>query len=157
MDEFVSLNEKLGISVDDRGLVLSYLHPAREKTIRGKRLGLNYTKEGLLEQFKRNEVEFKERPGLKQHLGEKLPNFHEDRKTPPLLGGEGFPFLKGREYILIKEDNRWENIKQRNGRKIGTTGSLIEFVANHKNLSVLQALSRITGNNRLLLYYYPPL
>jgi len=58
--------------------------------------------------------------------------------------------LRGREHILIK-DNKWENTKQKKGRAIGTRGSLVEFVANHKRLSRLGAMYEITGNKGLLV------
>lgn len=63
---------------------------------------------------------------------------------------DGSYTLKGREKILIR-GNRWENTETRRGNKVGTTGSLIELVANHKNLSLLESISEITGNKNLLL------
>ncbi len=52
--------------------------------------------------------------------------------------------LKGKDYVIIK-DYEWINRKNR------TTGSLIELVASHKNMTFLQAVADITCNPKLLL------
>ncbi len=63
---------------------------------------------------------------------------------------DGSYTIKGREHILIK-GNKWENIKTKKGRKVGTQGTLIEFVANHKDVNLLESIALITGNERLHL------
>lgn len=52
--------------------------------------------------------------------------------------------LKGREFVELG-DFEWVNKRNR------TKGSLIEFVAVHKNMTHLQAIAHINGNPRLLI------
>ncbi len=52
--------------------------------------------------------------------------------------------LAGREYVTVSE-REWSNKKNR------TKGSLIEFVAAHKGMTFIQAISEINKNPRLLL------
>jgi len=58
--------------------------------------------------------------------------------------GEGKTVLKGREFVEV-EDFGWVNTRNR------TKGSLIEFVAAHKDMTHLQAIAHINGNPRLLI------
>lgn len=58
--------------------------------------------------------------------------------------GDGKMVLKGREFVEV-EDFGWVNTRNR------TKGSLIEFVAAHKDMTHLQAVAHITGNPRLLI------
>ena len=57
---------------------------------------------------------------------------------------EGKSVLKGREFVEV-EDFGWVNTRNR------TKGSLIEFVAAHKDMTHLQAIAHINGNPRLLI------
>lgn len=57
---------------------------------------------------------------------------------------EGRFTLKGRPFVDVSE---FEWVNKRNKTK----GSLIEFVAAHKNLSLLQSVAEINGNKRLLI------
>ncbi len=52
--------------------------------------------------------------------------------------------MKGKEFVVISEFEFKNN-------KNGTRGSLIDLVAAHKNISLLQAVAHINGNNRLRL------
>lgn len=52
--------------------------------------------------------------------------------------------IKGREFVVVSE------FEFRN-RKNGTRGSLIDLVAAHKKISLLQAVAHINGNQRLAL------
>ena len=63
---------------------------------------------------------------------------------------DGTHTLKGRENILI-ENNRWRNTRSVKRKPLNTQGQLLEFVANHRDISSLQALAHITGNNRVLV------
>jgi len=59
-------------------------------------------------------------------------------------GEDGAYRLKDREHVVLREF-QWTNTKN------GTTGSLIDLVAAHKNLTFLQSIAEINGNPRLLL------
>lgn len=52
--------------------------------------------------------------------------------------------LKGRDHVILKE-TEWVNTRNK------TSGNLIDLVAAHKNLTLLQAVAEINGNPRLLL------
>jgi len=52
--------------------------------------------------------------------------------------------LKGREHVIVKE-TEWMNVRNK------TSGNLIDFVAAHKNLTLLQSVAEINNNPRLLL------
>ena len=60
------------------------------------------------------------------------------------LNGKGETVLNGREHVVIN-GNRWTNTKNK------TTGSLIEFVSFHDEITYLGAISKITGNKNLFL------
>ncbi len=63
---------------------------------------------------------------------------------PYLENKKGETVLKKREYVVIN-GNRWVNTQNK------TTGSLIELVSLHSDVSFLSAISKITGNKNLLL------
>ena len=63
---------------------------------------------------------------------------------PWITNQKGDRVLKGREHVVIN-GNRWMNAKNR------TTGSLIELVSLHDDISFLGAIAKITGNDHLLL------
>ncbi len=79
-----------------------------------------------------------------------IPEYCERNGIALNKNEDGSFTIKGREHILIK-GTEWENVKIRNGRKVGTKGSLIEFVANYKKITLTESLAEITGNKRLLL------
>src|SRR6202034_4064749 len=52
--------------------------------------------------------------------------------------------FKGKEFVTVSDFEFTNN-------KNGTRGSLIDLVAAHKNLTLIQAVAHINGNSRLLL------
>jgi hypothetical protein len=60
------------------------------------------------------------------------------------LNGEGRTVLKRRPFVLVT-DNEWVNSKNK------TRGTLIEFVAAHRQTTFIKAIAEINGNPRLLL------
>ncbi len=220
LDEFVQTLLSFGVVVEDRGKVLTFFHPDRSQGIRDRRLGENYTKEGLDAQFRRVRNDIEQRPGLFEDIARKAAEFdlrrgfvgdsggfpfppgghqkfakpdraqergsrnqgleiHQDdnhfgstryllrdiiestrsasvvdycraNKIGLIANQDGSYCLKGRAFILIR-DTKWESTKEKNGARVGGGGGLLEFVANHKHVSHIEALSIITGNDRLLL------
>ena len=63
---------------------------------------------------------------------------------PWVTNPKGEVVLKGREHVVIN-GNQWTNTKNK------TTGSLIELVSLHDDISFLRAILKITGNEHLLL------
>jgi hypothetical protein len=66
------------------------------------------------------------------------------QKIPFITNSSGDTVLKGREHIVIN-GTRWTNTKNK------TTGSLIELVSLHDDVSFLGAISKITDNKNLML------
>jgi len=73
-----------------------------------------------------------------------IPKYCKERNIPLVQRPDGKTVLKGREFVEISEFS-WRNTRNR------TEGSLIEFVAAHQNLSILQAVAKINYHPRLLL------
>lgn len=67
-----------------------------------------------------------------------------------VVNEDGSHRLKGRPHILIS-GNEWKSTKEKNGKRVGGGGGLLEFVVNHQKISEIEALAKITGNDRLLL------
>lgn len=65
-------------------------------------------------------------------------------KIPLMTNEKGQTVIKGKEFVVVSH-LQFENTKN------GTYGSIIDLVAAHKNLSLLQAVSHINRNDRLLL------
>jgi hypothetical protein len=61
-----------------------------------------------------------------------------------MTNAKGETVLKGREHVVVKD---FETVNRKNG----VPGSLIDFVAAHHNLTLIQAAAKITSNPRLLL------
>ena len=57
----------------------------------------------------------------------------------------GRKVIKGREHVVLLSDTSWKNSRN------GSEGTLIDFVSNHHQESILRAVSRINNNPRLLL------
>ncbi|MBT4761077.1 MAG: relaxase/mobilization nuclease domain-containing protein [Bdellovibrionaceae bacterium] len=68
----------------------------------------------------------------------------KQNKIKTTLDDKGQRVLKGREHIVINGSS-WKNTKNK------TVGSLIEFVAFKDDSSYLSAISKITGNTKLML------
>lgn len=67
----------------------------------------------------------------------------KQNKIALTTNNKGETILKGREYVVVKE---FETVNRRNG----VPGSLIDFVAAHHNITLMQAVAKITNNPRLL-------
>lgn len=221
LDDFISTLGSMGFQVEDRGKVLTYFHPNREKGIRDRRIGENYNKEGLNERFELNRKVYEQRPELRALLREQIGllydgagNFVRDASKFPFAPGghqrfekrssperaevaregkdrsayphdlgpyrgflarhidatrslsivdycdknrialnpndDGSYRLRGREHILIR-GTTWESTKEKKGVRVGGQGGLLEFVQNHRDLSVMGALAELTGNKSFLL------
>ncbi len=214
-DEYVSLLNELSVQVGMTQKTITYYYRGHEKGIRGKKLGSNYDKSGLIEKFKSNDELFEKQPQVRRKIRDAVSNFRDGKRN--LFGASGSlqtlrgdtkedkaktqktydrannrPYrsylpsdhalrgsvipvseirkvsnsdilkycekhniacktnkrgetvLKGREHVVIS-GNRWINTKNK------TTGSLIELVSLHEDVSFLGAISKITDNKNLLL------
>lgn len=155
-----SLEEKLRTLVDDRGNVVGDtsdfpFHPGGHqeftKAYGGEQrfipsLGLEESKENHLADAIFHAVH----SSLIFAQSQSIPEYCKRNGIALNQNEDGSHTLRGREHILIR-GTEWENIKIRNGKKVGTKGSLIEFVANYKKMSIMESLAEITGNKRLLL------
>ena len=214
-DEYVSILNELSVQVAITEKTITYYYHGHEKGIRGRKLGANYNKPGLIEKFKSNDELFEKQPQVRRKIRDGISNFRDGKRD--LLGAsnslqtlrgdtkedkaktcktysginhhsrrsylpsdhalrgsiipvseirkasnsdileycktyniayitnkKGEYVLKGREHVVIS-GNRWTNTKNK------TTGSLIELVSLHDNISFLGAISKITDNKNLLL------
>ncbi len=94
----------LGITIDDRGKVVTYHHPSRKKGVRDRALGTNYEKGGLNEQFEKNRKEFTERPGLEPFLRGEVKRLF-DREGNLVGNSSEFPFAPGGHQRFEKRAN----------------------------------------------------
>ena len=214
-DEYVGILNELSIQVGLTEKTITYYYTGHEKGIRGRKLGSNYNKSGLIEKFKSNDELFEKQPQLRRKIRDGISDFrdgrrdlldasnsrsifrrdtkkdkaktektgnrinhHSHRSYIPLdsmlrdsiipigeirrasnsdileyckthniaciTNQKGETVLKGREHVVINK-NRWTNTKNK------TTGSLIELVSLHDNISFLGAISKITDNKNLFL------
>ena len=90
------------------------------------------------------------KPFLKEASAMSIPAYCNKEDIGLVDQKNGKYRLQGREHILI-DGCKWTNTKMKNGREIGTTGSLLEFVANQNDCSLLQSMAHITKNKKLLL------
>ncbi len=214
-DEYVSLLNELSVKVAITEKTITYHYEGHEKGIRGKKLGANYDKSGLMEKFKSNDELFLKQPQVRSKIRDGISNFKDGKRDSlgassllSMFGGnaqklnekdyksytksdrrahrtplpsndtlsnsiipmseikrasnsdildyckkhniacienkKGETTLKGREHVVI-HGNRWTNTKNK------TTGSLIELVSLHEDISFLGAIAKITGNQNLSL------
>ena len=214
-DEYVSFLNELSVKVAITEKTITYHYIGHEKGIRGKKLGANYDKSGLMEKFKSNDELFLSQPQIRSKIRDGINNFKDGKRdslgaSSPLsmFGGnaqnlrdknyesytksdrrghrtplpsddalrdsiipmseikrasnsdildyckrhniacienkKGETTLKGREHVVI-HGNRWTNTKNK------TTGSLIDLVSLHEDISFLGAIAKITGNKNLFL------
>ncbi len=214
-DGYVGILNEFSIRVGITEKTISYYYTGHEKGIRGKKLGRNYDKPGLIEKFKSNDGLFEKQPQVRRKIRDGINNFQDGRRdlldasnSRSILRGntqklkektgksytginnyghrsylpsdhvlrdsiipidqirkasnsdileyckthniacrtnqKGENVLKGREHVVIS-GNRWTNTKNK------TTGSLIDLVSVHEDVSFLKAISKITDNKNLLL------
>lgn len=94
LDDFIETLGSMGFRVEDKGKVLSYFHPNRQKPIRDRRIGTNYSKEGLNERFEFNRKVYEQRPELRALLCERIGTLYDGAGN--LVGDASqFPFAPG--------------------------------------------------------------
>lgn len=81
---------------------------------------------------------------IKRARQQSILDYCKQSKIALITNEKGQVVLKGKEFVTVT-DFEAKNTKN------GTTGSLIDFVVAHKNISLLQAVAHINKNPRLLL------
>jgi hypothetical protein len=81
---------------------------------------------------------------IKRARAQSIFDYCERNKIQLTKNDKGETVLKGKEFVTVS-DLEFTNTKN------GTKGSLIDLVAAHKGVSLVQAVARINGNERLLL------
>ncbi len=215
-DEYVSyMSEAFDIKIRIEKKNITYFYPGKHKGNRGKKLGEEYDKSGLIKQFKTNDEKFRRDNQLRDIMrieisNKKLQRRGNERDTNSILlqSGElkrydtkdygqathtkrrdskythpsdialdstiiplsdirkakktsiidycksnkieyetdkdGNKFLSKRKHIQIK-NNEWTNTKNK------IRGNIIDFVAIHKDVNYIEALSIINNDKRLML------
>ena len=67
-DEYVGVMKGLGVDVRVEDKNISYLYGSNTKAVRGKSLGKNFDKDGLMKAFKENDEKFAKHPGLRARI-----------------------------------------------------------------------------------------
>ena len=67
-DEYVSILGVLGVHARIENKGISYLYGERTKAIRGKNVGDNFTKEGLIKAFRENDARFTKQPDIRERI-----------------------------------------------------------------------------------------
>jgi hypothetical protein len=67
-DEYVGTLNGLGVDVRVENKNISYLYGTNTKAVRGRSLGKNFDKEGLINAFEDNDERFKRNPGLRDRI-----------------------------------------------------------------------------------------
>ena len=81
---------------------------------------------------------------LNQAKTKSILEYCERNKIPLTRKDDGGFFVTGKENIQVS-DHSWKNTKNQ------TQGTVIDFVANHKRVTLLKAVSELTNNPRLAL------
>lgn len=81
---------------------------------------------------------------IRRARGNSLLAYCERNKIALTKNDKGETVLRGREFVVVSEFE-FQNTKN------GTRGSIIDLVAAHKNMTLLQAAAHLNGNSRLLL------
>lgn len=81
---------------------------------------------------------------LEQARGGNILDYCNKHSIPLTDMGDGKLRLKGREHVVV---SALETINTKNNQR----GNLIDFVASHQQITYLHAISKITGNTRLML------
>jgi Relaxase/Mobilisation nuclease domain len=81
---------------------------------------------------------------IKRAKGNSIFEYCKRNNIALISDQHGNTVIKGKEFVHVAEFD-FKNTKN------GTHGSLIDLVAAHKNMTLLQAVAHINGNNRLLL------
>ena len=73
-----------------------------------------------------------------------LFDYCKEHKIALTKNKDGQTALRGRDFVVFESESQWRNTK--NGR----TGNIIDFVVCHDECHPLRAVSKLTGNSRLL-------
>ncbi len=114
-DEYVSILHELSINVAITEKNITYHYVGHEKGIRGKKLGTNYDKAGLVEKFKSNDELFLKQPQLRRKIRDGISNFTTGKRNSVgvssslLLDGTNAQNSQGKDYGSYTKGNRRGN------------------------------------------------
>jgi hypothetical protein len=111
-DEYRYTMDLLGIKVRIEDKNISYMYPGRDKAKRGKTLGKQYDKDGLMEKFKDNDLRFAVDPMTRKILEEKLKR--TNAKTASVNGTKGSKqYSSVDEWFQDKDYSAFTKIRRR--------------------------------------------
>ena len=111
-DEYVGLLNELSVGVAITEKTISYYYREHEKGIRGKRLGGNYDKQGLIKKFKRNDELFSHQPQLRRKIRDGISDFQDGKRDflrtsdPRLIARGDAQKIREKNYDLYTKNNR---------------------------------------------------
>ena len=83
-DEYVSILNELSVQVAITKKTITYYYHGHQKGIRGRKLGSNYDKSGLIEKFKSNDELFEKQPQVRRKIRDGINDFRDGKRN--LLG-----------------------------------------------------------------------
>lgn len=142
----------IDVKVENKNTV--YFYPGRAIGKRGRNLAPEYDKQGLEKRFLQNLEKIAQQPSLEETLipreeiekakAQSILRYCHQEKVALTENEAGQTVLLNRTHLEVS-DYTWKNHRNK------TQGTLIDFVANHRKVTLLRALSLINDNPNLML------
>lgn len=103
-DEYVGQLKMLGVDAHVENKNISYFYGERTKSVRGKKLGTQFDRAGLMKVFKENDEKFAKHPGLRDQIRSDIRAAYDSKGNPLgtpsdlLLKSASHPGLRGKDY-----------------------------------------------------------
>ena len=103
-DEYRGQLKMLGVDAHVENKNISYFYGDREKPVRGKKLGTQFDRDGLMKAFKENDEKFAKHPGLRDQIRSDIRAAYDSKGNPLgtpsnlLLESASHPGLRRKDY-----------------------------------------------------------
>ena len=144
-DEYVGILNEFSIQVGMTEKTISYYYTGHEKGIRGKRLGSNYDKPGLIEKFKSNNELFEKQPQLRRKIRDGISDFQDGRRDSLETSMSRFPFAGNTRKPEEKDHSLYTKIHHHSGR--------IYHSSDHKDSNIIPISEIRRASNSNILEY----
>ena len=108
-DQYTDYLDALGVKGRVEEKNITYFYPGRSRGKRGDKLGKNYDKVGLEEQFKKNDERFQSKPEIRSQLFEAHRNLTPDNLRAVLLKDQGSANI-AKDYSRFTKQSRKNSI-----------------------------------------------
>ncbi len=127
-DEYVASLDVFQIKVAITEKNITYFYGDTQKGVRGQKLGKAYDKEGLINQFKLNDVKFADRPNLKRKSGDEISAFKEGKDYSRYTKSE----RRGERTPVKSIDQLSDTIIPHTELKKAQNSDILEYCEKHK-------------------------